>query len=578
MKNLNAKIRTIKLIVVSSILIFALMPSASVAQINLKKIKDKVSGNKSNNQSNNQNSNQSNNQNQSNVQGNISSNKKESDNFSELSVFYAEKASLLKQYPFVHYNFGQLDWDENSIKTIEEFDMPATLSKMEQDKQKYPKLFMIYPKTLPTGGMNVMTKADIPSIAVKAGENEDFPYQDDDARKVNQFYQDYMFWKSVSLTKQRDVAQVVNKLIINAETAMTEQKIDKSNLAIRGVIALKSIQPENPMIGDMEKRAKQTLDNSLSSLGDIITGEMHKANYKKMVGFSVKPQIGKESTSTITNEITPGRPFYLVGYLPAKIKDLDLKGHVKGVPVAKTPVLEWKQVGTDNNFGRMQMYWNQNMMNIVKEQSYYIFEMFPDINMVNFKSHVEYIPIMNFVKWLTYQMPGEYQFYFQFSTGGAVSTLADNTFTIKLTNESISELKSYYDKLAQKKLLAVTFNDGAGCTDNKATIGGKDNMKKYGEVIKLTCAQTGQVMKPWPNENQVEYFTGAGYGVFKRTDGKYEIIKLDFRKSPGSSQFDFSGANVMSHYEIEGSITIKSEVLNLGYEISKEGIDKCTIW
>jgi len=85
-------------------------------------------------------------------------------------------------------------------------------------------------------------------------------------------------------------------------------------------------------------------------------------------------------------------------------------------------------------------------------------------------------------------------------------------------------------------------------------------------------------MKPWPNENQVEYFTGAGYGVFKRTDGKYEIIRLDFRKSPGSSQFDFSGANVMSHYEIEGSMTIKSEVLNLGYEISKEGIDKCTIW
>jgi len=186
--------------------------------------------------------------------------------------------------------------------------------------------------------------------------------------------------------------------------------------------------------------------------------------------------------------------------------------------------------------------------------------------------------VMNFVKWLTYQMPGKYQFYIQFSTGAAVSTLADNTFTINLTQEAISELKIYYNKLSQKKLQAVTFNQSAGCNDKKTTIGKKDDMNKYGELIKLSCKETGKVMQPWLKEHLVEYFTGAGYGVFKQTDGKYEIIKLTFRKAPTEKIFSFYGAEIMSHYEIEGSTAIKSEIMKYGYEITKEGIDKCTIW
>jgi hypothetical protein len=558
----------LKLYFVSAILAIALAPLSAHAQIDLKKLKDKAKEKAGGDK----------NQNQNQPQGNVNQGAKGGEDFSALAGFYSDKAAQLKHYPFIHYNFGQLDWDENSVKAIEEFDMPGTLSKMEQDKQKYPKLFKIYPKTLPTGGMNVMTRADIPATADKASDNEDFPYNDDNARKVNDFYRDYVFWKSVSLSKQRDVAQLVNKIISNAESANTSEKLDKSTFAIRAVAALKSIQPENPQVADLEKRAVQVQDKSFGDVKHILTGDLHKTHFKKLVGFTSKPVIGKEDKSTITNEIIPGKPFYLVGYFANQIKNLDLKGHIKGVPTSKAPVLEWKEVGSDNNYGRMQLYWNEEMMKTLREQSYFVFEMFPDIDKVNFKSHVEYIPIMNFVKWLTYQMPGKYQFHIEYSTGAAVSTLAGNTFTLNLTNQGITELKAYYEKLAQKKLQAVTFNSGAGCTDVKATIGKKDDMKKYGELIKLTVVETGPVMQPWPKDKLVDYYVGYGYGVFKRPDGKYEIILLNFRRAPSEKNFSFYGANTMDHYEIEGTSPIKAETLDLGYEITLEGISKCTMW
>jgi hypothetical protein len=563
-KEMKRKILAIALVLLA---IAVLLPNQATAQININKLKEKakekVGGDKGQNQQ----------------QGNVNQGQqKGSDDFTELANYYSDKAAQLKHYPFVHYNFGQLDWDENSVKAIETFDMPGTLSKMEQDKQKYPKLFKIYPKTLPTGGMNVMTKNDIPTNADKAGDNEDFPYNDDNARKINDFYRDYINWKSVSMTKQRDVAQLVNKIISNAESAGTSEKLDKSAFAIRAVNALKTIQPENPMLGDLEKRALQVQDKCFDDVRHVLTGELHKTHFKKLVGFKSMPLIGKENKAEITNEIIPGKPFYLVGYFANQIKELDLKGHILGVPTSKAPVLEWKEVGTDNNYGRMQLYWNQEMMKTVREQSYFVFEMFPDINKVNFKSHVEYIPIMNFVKWLTYQMPGKYQFYIQYSTGAAVSTLADNTFTINLTNESIAELKAYYEKLGQKKLQTVTFNNGCGCTDVKATIGLKDEMKKYGELLKLTVKETGPVMQPWPRDKLVDYYVGYGYGAFKRADGKHEIIMLRFRRAPAEKNFSFNGAEVMGHYEIEGSSPIKAEQLTHGYEITSEGITKCTMW
>jgi hypothetical protein len=572
MKKLNEKIGRIKLYLIAAMIIIALIPNTASAQIDLKKLKnkakEKISGNKDDNQNQNPNSNNT----------NLSAGNKSVDDFTEMGNFYSSKTYLLGQYPFVHYNFGAFEWTQTSLDVINEFDMQATLQRMEQDKQKYPKLFMVYPKSLPTSGMNVMTRNDIPAFADKAGETEDFPYKDENAAKVKDFYETYVFWKNVSSGKQRDVAQMLNKMISTAETGLSSEKLDKIGMAEKCLLALKSIQPENVMIADIEKRIFQAKEKIYQDLGDVITGEFHKKYVKKLVGFSSKPVIGKENESAVTNEIIPGKPFYIVGYLPEKLKNLSITGHIKGIPYTIPPKLEWSQLGVDNNSGRMQLYWNESMLEAVKEQSYYIFEMFPDVNSINFKSHVEYIPIMNMVKWFTYQLPGEYEFDFKYVGSMNHPFVAQNTFKVKLTPESIEDIKAYYNKLAEKKLKAVTINNAAGCTDQKARIGGKDAMKKYGEAIKITCAESGRVMKPWPNENQVEYYTGFGYGVFKRTDGKYEIIRLDFRRSPSSSEFDFSGANTMSHYEIEGDTNIRSETLNLGYEITKEGIEKCTMW
>jgi len=532
---------------------FALVFTNGVnAQIDLNKIKNKVK-NKTNQDQNENNAKTNDNKNQ-----NVTN-----EDFKGMRSYYESKTEVCKSWPntvFSSYDFKPL------IPEIKNLDMPNFEKEMESHKAKYKDIFLFY------------DLGEIPNGMQKA-PNTRKPWETDDDRYwINDAAVKYYKWKAKVAEQRQDLAQLANNYINNAETAQQSEKLEKAMLAIEVVQAIKSIQPDNSQISDLEKRAYQVQDKCFDDVRHLMTGEMHKTNFKKIVGFTKQPIVGKEDKTTVSNEISPGKPFYLVAYFSNKISELDLKGHINGIPTSKTPIMEWKQVGTDNNYGRMQMYWNEEMMKTVREQSYFVFDMFPDINTVNYKSHVEYIPVMNFVKWLTYQMPGKYQFYIQFSTGAAVSTLADNTFTINLTQEAISELKIYYNKLSQKKLQAVTFNQSAGCNDKKTTIGKKDDMNKYGELIKLSCKETGKVMQPWLKEHLVEYFTGAGYGVFKQTDGKYEIIKLTFRKAPTEKIFSFYGAEIMSHYEIEGSTAIKSEIMKYGYEITKEGIDKCTIW
>lgn len=486
-----------------------------------------------------------------------------SGNFKAMRTMYEARTAVTKSWPNTIYS--SLDFSPY-IQDIQTLDMAQFEKEMNEHKSKHSDLFLFYDLgELPTG----MQKAP----------NTRKPWETDDDRYwINDAIVKYYKWKDKLTEQRQDLAQLANNHISNAESAQSGEKIEKAILAVNVIAAIKSIQPDNPQISDLERRSSVVLDKAYDDVKHLITGDMHKKNFKKIVGYSSKPVIGKEDSSTVTTTITPGKPFYLVGYFSNKIKDLDLKGHIGGIPVSKTPLMEWKQVGNESNFGRMQMYWNEEMMKTVKENSFYMFEMFPDIATVNFKSHVEYLPIMHFAKWLTYQMPGTYQFYIKFSDGSATSVLAENTFTVNLTNESITELKKYYEQLAQKKLSAVTFNNAAGCNNQAATIGKKDEMNKYGELIKVTCKETGKVMQPWPREHLVEYFTGAGYGIFKHPDGKYEVIKLTFRRPATSNQFSFYGAELMNHYEIEGSTPIKSVVLKYGYEIPQENINKCTMW
>jgi len=499
--------------------------------------------------------------------------------YKKMADYYKEKLDMLNSYPFVFYNFGSRVWTESDVNEIEKFNMPEVLEKMRQDKEKEPKLFKVYLKDVPNSGYNTMTRSTVPSFADQADES--FPYRDDDARKVNEFYCKYVYWKQETAAKRRDLAASLQKLIAKTDEVMESEKISTAQLAHRGVQAAKAIQPDNPMIDDIMKQAKQNLDKTYSKMGDMLTGEFHKTYLKKIAGFTSEPKIGSESSSALSNTITAGKPFYLVGYFSGYMKDLDLVNNSSGLPVRQAPTMFWREKGRNGLWNYQRWYSNaERMEKVYKNQSYFVINLFPEIDKVNYDSHLEYIPYLNFAKWITYQIPGEYEFEFGFYNGAAYdyNGFAAGNFKLLLTQSDIDNVKAYYEKMLSKKIQSVTFNDQYGCTNAKGKIGRADQMKKYGELIKITVAQTNQVMKPWPNEHIVNNYVGLGYGIFKKNDGKYEIIAMGFTRAPSSKEWDFSTIHIPSDYELYGDFPVKAQLLEHGYEMTKDGIEKCKKW
>jgi len=402
-------------------------------------------------------------------------------------------------------------------------------------------------------------------------------------RWINSAITKHIIWQNKinSTAKiQNNLCMVVQDAIVQAEQAQDAKKVKKAQYALRAAKAVKFIlPPENAMIGDLVKNAERTLNQSFSSVSNLITGKMHKLHYGELVGYNEKPIIGKENPASLTNEIIPGKPFYFVGYFTGKLKDINIKVGYEGTSITGPPSLRWT-MDNGNNYGNQPLYWNTGMLKAVKEQTYYVFNLFPEIDKIDFKSHLEYIPTLNLVKWLTYQMPGNYPIKFNFGNRAqAGDGVAAGEFVLKLTKENIAVLKDYYKKLMAKKLAAVTFNREYGCT-NKSTaqLGGLESMKKHGEIIRFTISQTGKVMKPWPNEHIINNYTGAGWGVFKQADGRYEIISLGFSRAPSSKLWKFTSINRSKDYMLQGSPSVYPEIINQGFEILKVNINKCEAW
>lgn len=485
-----------------------------------------------------------------------------SGNLSDLRQITDNRTEVCSSWPYEVHAFSFTAWHLEGLEKLNTVEFETML---ESYRKSNPSLFVYYGfKDLPSG--------------MKKGSGDKPWNANSDEDQINYNLSIYFEWKDKIATQSNDVLALCEKAISDAESALDSEKLEKAAYAVRLATVFTAVFPENSQILAVKKRAEESADKCFESVKHLLTGEMHKTNIKKLVAFNSAQNLGSENSNAISREIVPGQSFYLIGYFTDKLENLDCTGHINGIPVTKAPLLEWKVVGAEHIYGRMQLYWNEEMIQTLREQSYFCFDMFPDASQVNYKSNIQYLPVLNLVKWLSMLSPGDYQINFKFSNGAATNVLAENTFSISINDESLQALNDYYKKLDVLRIAATGFNPAAGCTDQKDRIGNKDGMAQYGEVIKLTCAETGQVMKPWPNDHIVDFYTGEGYGVFKRTDGKYEIIKLEYRKQPASTEFDFFSASVFDHAEIEGNPSVKPEVLNLGYEIPQAGIEKCIVW
>jgi hypothetical protein len=130
-----------------------------------------------------------------------------------------------------------------------------------------------------------------------------------------------------------------------------------------------------------------------------------------------------------------------------------------------------------------------------------------------------------------------------------------------------------------KKIAAVTFPNKRGCADDRSKVTNLDHLSKFGKLLKLSLQATGNIMKPFPHEHEVEFNCANGYGAFEK-DGKAEVINLEFRKTPGAAKWNWhSVGSTPSELILNGSeLTISPTIVTAGYEILPANVNKCASW
>ena len=222
------------------------------------------------------------------------------------------------------------------------------------------------------------------------------------------------------------------------------------------------------------------------------------------------------------------------------------------------------------------MYFRTKDRGKLKDQAFYTFNLFPDPN-IKYKSHIAYIPHLNFTKYLLQQVPGKYNIEI---TWGRKNPMAKGTFTLDLSMENRKKLKDYYKKLMATKIAAVTMPGSGKCIDQAHKVVNKDHLNKYGKRLKLVFhGPGGKIMFPWPNNHKVQWYTAQGYGAFEK-NGKVEIIHLAFRRAPKATRWMWhsigkTGGHLGMSTPNGG---VKPETLTFGYEMKKENVNKCSPW
>lgn len=330
-------------------------------------------------------------------------------------------------------------------------------------------------------------------------------------------------------------------------------------------------------ITENNKSSAQSQNPNSAPVKPIITGEFHKANLKKIVGFKSPQVIGQEKTKEVINTFEAGKPVYLTGYFQT---DMESTG---GIPTFK--MIHYvddfndqaaKVDGQMENEYFQPMYVAEDSKREIELQGTFQYALFPDISTLSYDSHLAYIPHLNFAKWVTTLSPGTYDLEFVF---GIRHEMARTSFKMIVTPESRQVASSYYDSLYARKVDAVTF-PLASCQNKAGSIPNVSDLSQYGKLLKVDYSQTGDIMFPWPRDHEVQYNSASGYGIFER-NGTLEVIQLEFRKLPSASRFEFHAiGNRPTHLTMlcPNQMSIQPEILDYGYEMNKENLYICHPW
>jgi hypothetical protein len=462
---------------------------------------------------------------------------------------------------------------------VQQFDFPGFYKKMEADKAAHPEYFKIYPATLPGGGMGCMTKNNVNQFTAfgLAGADEK-PPSDPEAKAVVDFYEDYAYWKQVMKNNSEYMVRNLRNTITKVGQRHIDYRYEDAVFAVEYAKALHGVCPDNERISELVNDANEAYNSTLNELRSVFSGKFHEKNLQKIFVFKNKPVFGKENEADIITEVKVGEAAWITGYFTAvnsmglpSIVIMDNSKELSQGPKAWVDKTDYQAT--------IPMFDQLELKAEYKPKAYFTFNLFPDIEKTNYKSHVQYFPHLNFVKWLTYQPSEMLDLKVKY---GKAKKMAEGLVKIDLTGNNKAKLKEYYNKLEAKRLSMVTFPDMCGTANATAKIANYSDLSKYGKVLRITLKKAGDIMKPWPHDDEIDWNTAKGFMAVEQTDGKVVILALDFRKKPTASKWQwwslgsFPKLYPATDYGYSEFSAVKK--INGGYEIPKENVNKTSTW
>ena len=504
-----------------------------------------------------------------------SASKTASSPLADVSAFYKAKRSFIDRYM---PNIANRQWTHEFMDDMETLDILALEKKMAEDESICGQFLMLYPKKLPTSGMGTITRNNVGNykFARVAGPNDE-PPASSEGKAILDFYKEYCLMKQEIIEGNTSIASMLRKSIQETESAHIRQRFNQAKLTKRQGEYAVMLLPNDERIKELKQESDRVYFATVEGFGNMLSGDYHKTHIQQISVFNTTPAFGSETASMEVETIIPGQTAYITGYFAMTNKDAG------GIPSLLFINPENEYAKDKNPWGHgaeviAGMFNGQNVKDSYYDKAYFSFNLFPDLNTVNYESHVQYIPHLNILKWLTYlpsevvEIPVRY---------GRKEKVATGLIRIDLSGDNKTILKEYIDKLEAKRLASVTFPDLAGCKEMRSTVRNFDDLSKYGKVLKLTLTTKGDIMKPWPNDDEVDFNTAAGYAAVLLSSGKVEIMPLDFRKRPNESTWQWwSVGSFPGLYPLDEQGTKINAVKKIihGYEILPDNVSKCGYW
>lgn len=452
--------------------------------------------------------------------------------------------------------------------------------KIENDKKRSPETFKFYGN-----------KAEQPEGMEYGGANNDaLPSK---LRWTNKSVTNYYKWKVNVKKDQAGTAKSILKFVDASKERISANADLNTRIAYEYVLIAKELvayfenaQGKNSNLSDVAIKVENQRIAIVALVKAKLTGKFHENNLQKVIAFSKKQNFGTEKENEITNELIPGKYSHIVAYAVEPLNRFGAKSSLStgGRETLPSIFMNFNGGQSGKITVNQKIYCNTDLFNTMKDKFYVDFEWFPDLTTVNYKSHLEYMPILHLGQYLLKLQNGKYKIDLMFGNDIHTDIGSRGEFSILITDEIKTNLKEYLDKLWIKKLQTVTFNSQYGDKDQRNIIFNWEELKKYGYPEKITVERTGKVMKPWPNDKEVESFVGSGWGLFKRDDGKYEVIGLAFVQKPGEQKWKWTSiASDMDYYVLletgnGDNLRIQPTKLGQGYEILQQNSLKNGVW